>query len=198
MAEIGAIILAAGSGSRIGRTKQLLKIDGESLVRRTAQSAVDAGLRPIIVVTGSESDAVASELNGLGVTAAFNPIWANGIGSSIRCGVSELLKASAAVDAAVILLCDQPRLTADVLLRLIAAFQKAGKAAAACEFAGTVGPPCCFGRSLFSELAKIPDRDGAKKVLMVDRIRLTKIAWAEGAIDIDTPSDWERVRSEEG
>jgi molybdenum cofactor cytidylyltransferase len=192
MAEIGAIILAAGSGSRMGRTKQLLKIDGETLVRRAVLTAAEAGLRPIVVVTGADSETVECELNELEVTVAFNPTWARGMGSSIRCGIAALLKANPAIDGAAILLCDQPRVTSDLLRRLIVVFRESGKGAVACEYGGSVGPPCFFGPSTFGELVAIPDEQGAKKVLMANPARLTRFAWPEGVDDIDTPSDWQR------
>jgi molybdenum cofactor cytidylyltransferase len=193
MPEIAAVILAAGSGSRMGCAKQLLKIAGQSLVRRTVQAAIGAGFDPVIVVTGADSGAVAGELTDLDVVTAFNRSWKNGIGSSIRCGISALLAKRPAVDAAAVLLCDQPRLSTEILSRLITAFTNSGKRAAGCEYGGTVGPPCCFGRSVFSELSAIPDADGAKRVLLADPSRLTMIPWPEGTDDIDTPSDWERL-----
>ena len=195
MSSIAAIILAAGSGSRMGLTKQLLKIDGRSLVNRTAQAAIDAGLRPIIVITGADGDNVAGELVNLSLTIAHNQNWKNGIGSSIRHGISTLLATNPQVDAATILLCDQPRLTQDVVHTLIGAFSASDKPIAACEYGNSVGPPCCFDRELFAELSHIPDTDGAKKVLLRDPARLVKVSWPDGAEDVDTLEDWRRINS---
>jgi molybdenum cofactor cytidylyltransferase len=193
MLSIAAIILAAGSGSRMGLTKQLLKIDGESLIRRTAQAAIDARLDPIIVVTGSDAENVGDDLAGLSVTIAQNRNWKNGIGTSIRHGISTLLATNTQIDAATILLCDQARLTSEVLRNLIATFSASHKPIAACEYENTVGPPCCFNRETFAELSQIADTDGAKKVLLKDPSRLTKIPWPAGADDVDTPADWRRI-----
>jgi molybdenum cofactor cytidylyltransferase len=192
---VAAIILAAGSGSRMGLTKQLLKIDGQSLVRRTAQAAIDAKLDPIIMVTGADADNVAGHLANLPVTIAQNQNWKNGIGTSIRHGISTLLATNPQTDAATILLCDQPRLTPDILRNLIATFLASDKSIAACEYGNTVGAPCCFDREIFAELSQIADADGAKKVLLRDPARLTKIPWAAGADDVDTPEDWRRINS---
>ena len=195
MSSIAAIILAAGSGSRMGLTKQLLKIDGRSLVNRTAQAAIDAGLRPIIVITGADGDSVAGELVNLSLTIAHNQNWKNGIGTSIRRGISTLLATYPQVDAATILLCDQPRLTLDVLRNLISAYLASDKSIAACEYGNTVGPPCCFDHKIFAELSQIPDSDGAKKVLLRNPARLVRIFWPDGAEDVDTPDDWRRINS---
>jgi len=111
MPSIGAIILAAGGGSRMGRTKQLLRLGGQSLVRRAARAALDAGCRPAVVVIGSDSDAVAADIADLPVQSALNPRWSAGIGTSIRCGLSAVLAIDPSIAAVIVALCDQPRLS---------------------------------------------------------------------------------------
>ena len=192
MPSIGAIILAAGGGSRMGRTKQLLRIGGQSLVRRAARAALDAGCRPAVVVTGSDADAVAADVADLPVQCAFNPNWSAGIGTSIRCGLSAVLAIEPSIAAVMIALCDQPRLSADVLRDLIATWSTAGKPMAACGYAGTVGPPCCFASSMFDELSHLADADGAKRLLLADPASVATVPWPAGADDLDTPADWQR------
>jgi molybdenum cofactor cytidylyltransferase len=193
---IGAIILAAGSGSRMGLTKQLLKIDGQSLVRRTTKAAIDAGLS-IILVTGSDAENVAADLPNLPISIAHNPNWKNGIGTSIRAGISALASKTPAIKAATILLCDQPNLTADVIRQLASAWSESEKPIAACEYSETVGPPCIFDSSFFPALAKIPDTDGAKKILLANAASLIKIPWPQGAQDLDTPADWQHFKTKD-
>jgi len=189
MPSIGAIILAAGGGSRMGRTKQLLPIGGQSLVCRAARAALDAGCRPAVIVTGSDADAVTADIADLPVQSAFNPA---GIGTSIRCGLSAVLAIDPSIAAVIVALCDQPRLSADILGDLIAAWSAAGKPMAACGYAGTVGPPCCFDKSMFDQLSRLADADGAKRLLLVDPASVTTIPWPAGADDLDTPADWQR------
>ncbi|HEY1923410.1 MAG TPA: nucleotidyltransferase family protein [Tepidisphaeraceae bacterium] len=193
MTSIGAIILAAGSGSRMGRAKQLLQIDGESLVRRAARAAMDGGCSPVIVVTGAHADLVAPELIDLPVVQAFNSAWATGMGSSIRRGMAALLESDPAVAAVAILLCDQPGLSADVIRNLLSAWPASGKPMAACEYGDTIGPPCCFGAAMFGALGRIGDADGAKKLLLKDRENVLSIPWPDGQLDLDTPEDWRRL-----
>jgi molybdenum cofactor cytidylyltransferase len=193
MTSIGAIILAAGSGSRMGRAKQLLQIEGQSLLRRAVRAALDGGCSPVIVVTGAHADIVAPELADLPVIQAFNSAWAGGMGSSIRRGLAALLESEPSIAAAAMLLCDQPRLSADVLRNLLSAWQASGKPMAACEYGGTIGPPCCFGSTMFSALGRIGDADGAKKLLLADRKNVQTIAWPEGRYDLDTPEDLRRL-----
>ena len=192
MPSIGAIILAAGGGSRMGRTKQLLRVGGESLVRRAARAALDAGCRPAVIVTGSDSDAVAADIADLPVRSALNPQWSAGIGTSIRCGLSAVLAIDPSIAAVIVTVCDQPRLSPDVLRDLLASWSAAGKPMAACRYAGTVGPPCCFDKSMFEQLARLADADGAKRLLLADPASVATIPWPAGADDLDTPADWRR------
>jgi molybdenum cofactor cytidylyltransferase len=194
MTPIGAIILAAGSGSRMGRAKQLLQIGGQSLVRRAARAAIDGGCQPVVVVTGAHADAVAAELADLAVVQSFNPSWSAGMGTSIRSGLAALLKSDPVISAAVILVCDQPWLSAEVVRDLLSVWSAAGKPIAACEYAGTLGPPCCFDRAAFDALSRIADADGAKKLLLADPQNVQALAWPAGSDDLDTPEDLQRIR----
>jgi molybdenum cofactor cytidylyltransferase len=192
MPDVAAILLAAGGSSRMGRPKQLLRAVGQSLVRRAALAALDASCNPVIVVTGSQAESVSPEIADLPVTIQFNPRWSAGIGSSIRAGLSAVLSANPSVDATIFLLCDQPHLTANVLRDLISTWSQSGKPIAACEYSRTVGPPCCFAASIFDQLSRIPDPDGAKKILLANPDLVTSFSWPGGADDLDTPADWQR------
>lgn len=192
MTQIAAILLAAGDGSRMGRTKQLLRAGGQSLVRRAASAAIDAGCRPVIVVTGSSAEAIAAEIADLAVQTQFNPDWSAGIGTSIRRGLSSVLAKDPSIAAVILLLCDQPYLNSKILRDLITAWSAGGKPMAACEYAGTLGPPCCFAASMFDQLSRVADSDGAKRLLLANPAMVTSILWPQGAEDIDTPADWER------
>jgi thiamine-phosphate pyrophosphorylase len=190
--QIAAILLAAGGGSRMGRTKQLLRAGGQSLVRRAATAAVDAGCRPVTVVTGSDADGVAAEIADLAVQIQLNPDWSAGIGTSIRSGLSALMAKDPSVAAVILLLCDQPHLNSKILRDLMTAWSAAGKPMAACEYAGTLGPPCCFAASMFDQLSRVADSDGAKRLLLANPASVTPVPWPQGADDLDTPADWER------
>jgi molybdenum cofactor cytidylyltransferase len=192
MGSIGAIILAAGSGSRMGRPKQLLRIGGQSLVRRAARAAVDGGCSPVVVVTGAHAEEIGAELTDLAVSVKLNAAWSHGMGTSIRSGLSELLRGHPGISAAVILLCDQPFLSADVVRNVVSAWSDLGKPMAACDYGGAIGPPCCFGREMFDAIGRIGDADGAKKLLAANPAHLRTIQWPEGKEDLDTPEDWRR------
>ena len=194
MASIGAILLAAGSGSRMGRTKQLMQIGGQSLVRRAAVAAIDAGCQPVIVVTGADARVVADEISGLSAEAAHNPDWSRGMGTSIRRGLAAAVAKSPDLDAVVLLLCDQPHLTSKVIADLLAVWTAHGKPIAACRYGDTLGSPCCIGRSLFGDLANLADDEGAKRLIVSNSSDVTAIPWPQGIDDLDTPADWQRFQ----
>src|SRR3954453_7322887 len=105
---VGAVILAAGSSSRMGRPKQILRFGAESLLRRATRAAVDAGCSPVVVVTGANAEQSRGELERLPVEEVLNTRWETGMASSIRCGIERLLSVDADTEAAVLMLCDQP------------------------------------------------------------------------------------------
>src|SRR3712207_8160031 len=108
----------------MGRPKQTLSYRGESMLRRAALAALGAGCRPVVVVTGANAELSRSELEGLDVREVLNPVWETGMASSIRAGVEALTGADAS--AVVLLLCDQPHVTADVISRLVDAHRDGG------------------------------------------------------------------------
>jgi molybdenum cofactor cytidylyltransferase len=186
--KIGAIVLGAGGSVRMGQPKQLLRIDGQSLIRRAALAAIDGGCNPVIVVTGAESNRVTGELAGLSVWTIYHANWQAGMGSSLKKGLDELQKLGT-VSAVVVIVWDQPHMNAEIIRRLIDAWGQSGKSMAACAYGDSFGTPCCFGRSKFPELLRLPDCLGAKQVLSSDPDDLTQLPWPPGAIDLDLPDD---------
>ena len=188
---IAAVVLAAGGSTRLGRPKQLVPIDGEPLVRRAARAALDAGCRPVLVVIGAAAEAVGAAVADLPVLRVTNPRWADGVGTSIACGVS----AAAAHRPAgcIVLPCDQPRLTAGVLATLIERFRDGGFSAVACTYGGTTGSPVLFAPELFDRLAALTGDSGAKRALR-DCPTLQVVDFPGGDLDIDTDADLRRLK----
>jgi molybdenum cofactor cytidylyltransferase len=209
MRKIGAVVLAAGDSSRLGRPKQLVTFRGETLIRRVVRAAAEAGCDPVIVVLGAFIDAIRSELdiresrisssfaleNGTRAIVVENPAWRNGVGTSIRRGLEHLPES---IEAAVLLTCDQPFVDASIVSQLIAAGKKTGKPIVASSYAKTLGVPALFDRSLFEELRALPDTSGAKPRIEARRADTASIPFEEGAVDIDTPEDFERLNEKHG
>ena len=196
--KVGAIVLAAGGSNRFGRlgadpsagrAKQLLVYKGETLVRRAARAGLSVR-GPVVVVVGRDPEKIANELLGLPVTVVPNDHWENGIGGSLRCG----LEALPACDAVVVLTCDQPRVDPEVIGRLVAAWQKSGKTVVASAYAGTLGVPALFGAKFFAALHSLPNDKGAKSIIATHPDEVVSVPFEEGALDIDTPADYERLK----
>lgn len=193
LAGVGAVILAAGSSSRMGSPKQTLQFHGESLLRRSALAALGAGCRPVIVVTGAHSELSRRELNGLNVREVLNTRWETGMASSIRAGVEGLISADADVAAAVFILCDQPHVTADVISGLVAAHLATGRPVIASTYGGSFGVPALFSRTLFAELTRLEGRSGAKEVINRHASEAHFLPFQGGEVDVDTPDDFSRL-----
>lgn len=195
---VGAVILAAGSSSRMGSPKQLLQFRGESLLRRAARAALDAGCRPVVVVTGAHAELSRRELDSLDVREASNPCWETGMASSIAAGLETLVSADANVTAAVFLLCDQPHVTADVLSGLAAAHRATGSPVIASTYGGSFGVPALFDKSLFDELAQLEGKAGAKQVIERHASEACFLPFRGGEVDVDTPDDFSRLIAASG
>ncbi|RZK90347.1 MAG: nucleotidyltransferase family protein, partial [Hymenobacter sp.] len=128
-AIVGLLLLAAGSSSRLARPKQLLPYQGQTLLRHAAEVAVASPCRPLVLVTGALHDELLPEIEGLPFHVVRNDNWADGMGGSIAAGLQELETASEGpkVDAVVVMLCDQPLLTEDIIGQLIVQFQATGQ-----------------------------------------------------------------------
>ncbi|ADO75955.1 nucleotidyltransferase family protein [Stigmatella aurantiaca] len=189
--KVGAVVLAAGGSSRLGQPKQLLHHEGRTLVRRTTETALAAGLSPVVVVLGAHREAVAAELAGLPVHPVHNPDWAAGMGGSLRVGLRALPPES--VDAALVVLCDQLRVDAPHLSALVDTFSRTQSPIVASGYAGARGVPVLFSRTLFAELEALAPEEGARRVIAREPSRVVEVALAGGAEDVDTAADLARL-----
>jgi molybdenum cofactor cytidylyltransferase len=191
--QIGAVILAAGGSSRFGRPKQLILLRGKSLIRHIIDAACEAGCSPVVIVVGSDDEKLHRELDRACIVRVQNKQWQRGIGSSIRCGIRQLMKSAPDVEASLLLVCDQPAVDARVIERLIALRETTGKSIVASSYANTLGVPALFTRSVFGELLSLEDEAGAKSIILRNPERVAQFQFPEGEIDVDTWSDWQKL-----
>ncbi len=184
--NITAVILAAGGSSRLGRPKQLVQFHGQSLLRRAAETACGSRADEVLTVLGRDAPGMRSDLDGLRVRVLENPLWRDGIGSSIRHAIASLSPAS---DGALLMVCDQPRLTVGHLNALIDAFGRAPERPVASAYGGSAGVPALFPRTLFGELLLLKGDRGAKRVLLAHAEELVTLPWPDGTLDVDTAPD---------
>lgn len=194
--DIGAVILAAGSSSRMGSPKQVLRFRGDSLLRRAALAALGAGCRPVIVVTGAHAELSRRELDGLDVRDVLNTRWETGMASSIRVGVEGLVEADANTAAAVLMVCDQPHATAEIISLLTDAHRVTGKPVIASTYGGSFGVPALFSRALFAELTRLEGHSGAKEVIQRHASESHFLHFQGGEVDVDTPDEFSRLTAE--
>ena len=199
MRNVAAIVLAAGKASRYraadpeAATKVAALYKGEPMVRRAACAALNAGVSPVVVVTGCEPQAVRDALAGLDVTFAHNGHYESGIASSVHTGIAALPDTT---EAAFVMLGDMPLVDAKLLQSLDAARLAAGNADAVLPVhGGQRGNPVLMGRSLFAEAMALTGDEGARKLLRNSSLTIVEVEAGEGAVvDIDTP---EALRSAE-
>jgi molybdenum cofactor cytidylyltransferase len=156
-----------------------------------------AGCRPVIVVTGAHSELTRREFDGLDVREVLNTSWEAGMASSIRAGVEGLIGEDADVAAAVLLLCDQPHVTIDVISSLVAAHRATGRQVIASTYGGSFGVPALFGRTLFAELTRLEGTAGAKEVIRRHTRDGHFLPFPRGEVDVDTPDDFSRLIAED-
>lgn len=185
------LLLAAGSSSRMGQSKQLLSIKGQPLLVRAAHAAIDSGCENVVVVLGAHEQVHREAIAHLPVHTVHNPDWEKGMGSSIKAGLGYLLSRAPATGAVIIMVCDQPLLTAAHLRTIRNKFKETQRAVIASAYAGTCGVPALFSRELFDNLLRIKDEAGAKKIILEHKESLLEIDFPEGAVDLDTPDDYE-------
>ena len=190
--NIAVILLAAGASARLGRPKQLLMYQGQTLLCRAAETAVVAGCQPIVVVTGAQHGALLPELAGLPVQVAHCAAWAGGMGASIQTGLAALENqpAGAAPTAAIVLLCDQPLVTPALLRQLAATHAATERPIVAAAYAGTVGVPVLFGAAALPRLRALPAAAGAGQLLKQHPELVATVSFEGGAVDVDTEAQY--------
>ena len=191
MSDVAAIVLAAGASVRMGRNKLLLELGGETVVGRAARTAKEAGMDPVVVVTGHEREAVEAALHGLDCRTVFNPDHAAGQHTSLRAGIAALGNDPA---AAMVALADMPFVTAAMMRTVADRYHDTGAPLVLSRYGGeTVAPPMLYDRRLFGELLDV-DRRCGRAVARRHRAAAVVVDWPGAALrDLDHPDDYTRV-----
>lgn len=190
---IAAIVLAAGRSSRMGpQHKLLLPLGGRPLVAYAVAAACASHAAQVVVVLGHAAAQVGAALPVGRHQVAVNRAYADGMASSLHVGVRTLAPKTT---GAVILLADQPLVTAALIDRLLAAARALPDAILATSYAGQRGNPVYFPRALFAELLAVTGDEGGRTVIARHRdlMQLVSAAHAEAALDVDAPGEYERL-----
>lgn len=189
---IAAVVLAAGRSTRMGRPKLSLELAGRPVIGHVIAHVRQSRCGLIVVVVGGDADRVSAGVQSPDIQIVRNERYAEGMGTSIAAGISALPPDA---EAAVIVLGDQPRVTAASIDALIDAYRATGKPLVASRYRDARGAPTLLGRALFDEARRLGGDVGGRALIdrhpeMVVEVLLSP----ELAADLDTPEDLARLR----
>lgn len=194
------IILAGGASTRFGQPKQLLDWKGQPFVRAVTRTALDAGLSPVVVVTGSHAGRVARAVDDLPVIIVKNDEWQSGQATSIKAGLRALrdpLPMDQSIGGAVFLLTDQPQVTTAVVRALVERHAQGLYPIVAPMVIDRRANPVLFDRVTFPDLMSLEGDVGGRAVFHKHRVEY--LPWHDDRLllDVDTPEMYRRLISDE-
>jgi molybdenum cofactor cytidylyltransferase len=194
-ARVSAVILAAGTSSRMGQPKQLLRLGETTMLVQTIENTFAAALDEVILVLGSSAETTQRHLpNTLlrSLKIVFNHAYERGIAGSLRIGLSAVDPAS---HAALIVLGDQPFVQPQTVRRIVHEYRQSGARIAIPTYQEQRGNPVLLDRSLFSEALALEGDTGCRVIFSrhLDEIVNVKVEDPGVLLDIDDPADYQRL-----
>jgi len=186
----GIIILAAGSSSRLGKPKQNLIYQGETLLQHALSAAIDSGCKPIVLVLGANKEVIIPQIANETVSVVYNANWEQGMSTSIHTGITELKKTED-INSVLIMLCDQPFVDVGLIKNILQKHTESRKGIVACAYNDTLGVPVLFDKKYFDDLLALKGHEGARKLLTAYAADIAVVDFVKGAVDIDTIGDYE-------
>ncbi len=183
---IFAAVLAAGRSSRFGSTKQAVELGGLPLVQRAMATAAEVCESRVVTVIGHDRATVFRAVSTQSGFVVVNEDYENGIGTSIAAAARACRRCA---DAMMVVLADQPLVTAEHLQALIDAWSGAEDEIVATAFANTEGPPVLLPSRTFDDLCLLSGDKGAHGLFCDVRFQLKTVRFEPAAVDIDTPAD---------
>lgn len=181
-----AIVLAAGASRRLGTPKQLLNVDGETLLHRAARIALATAPAQTLVVLGANAAAMREAVADLDVRSVVCDDWQRGQSASLQAGVSAL---EDGIEGVLVLLCDQVGLDAAHANTLLQAWHDEPTRAVASAYADVIGVPAVLPRAWFADVLRLQGDRGARDLLRRRDAEVVKITAPALARDVDTPRD---------
>ena len=193
MAELPVLLLAAGASIRMGQPKQLLPWGDKTLIEHQVRLLVQTG-NPVFAVLGSNYEMIIPLIEKLKVKIIINNDWESGMGSSVACGVSSLLRDLPYPSGVLITLLDQPLILAEHFRRMISEFIPGNQQIiASASQSGWIGVPALFDRHYFEDLITLNGDRGARKIIDNNLSKVTTIICEESLEDMDTPESYRKI-----
>jgi molybdenum cofactor cytidylyltransferase len=175
----------------MGMPKQLLPIQGISLLRHLAEIAIASICDTVVVILGANAQQIRPEISDLPLQIIENQDWQAGMGTSISSGLATLLEREPALNAVLILVCDQPFVSTELIDRIVEVHRSDSSQIVATSYLNTVGVPALFSDRYFPELLQLNADAGARKIIQRHLHETHTIAFPKGVIDLDTPDDYQ-------
>jgi len=193
--KLAGIILAAGMGTRMGATKQLLPLGGRPVLEKVVESGLAVDLTPLVLVLGHGADKILDRVDVSLARVVVNPGYRNGMSSSIKTGLAAI---ESQCDGAMFLLGDQPLVTSSILKTLIQFYTtlaNKNQAIVIPTFQGKQGNPVIFGSHFFPELNRLTGDVGGRSLFKSHKKKIIHLPVETNAIcfDLDTPEDYKRL-----
>lgn len=188
--RIAGIVLAGGGAKRFGSSKQILAWRGKSFVEQVVSTALEAGLSPVIVVTGAYHDQVVTLLNNETVQVIHNLDWESGQSSSVKSGLKAL---PAEIGGTIFLLVDQPHVSETLIRALVELHSSTLAPIIAPLVKGQRANPVLFDRDTFPDIATLQGDQGGRALF--SRYPVRWLEWQDESVllDVDSPKDYQRL-----
>ena len=186
------LLLAAGNSSRMGKPKMLLPFTGKTLLQHSIDEIKKISDQKLLVITGCYHSLLKEQLQQQQILFFQNDHWQEGMASSIGAGMKYILQYFPDAVNVMILVCDQPFISAGLFQEMITKKAELAKGIIACKYNDTTGVPVLFDKKYFARLAILKGDVGAKKLVQQFVEDTAVIDFPEGAADIDTPEDYEK------
>jgi molybdenum cofactor cytidylyltransferase len=195
--QVAVVVLAAGGSTRMGQPKQLLEVDGQALLRRTVQTALNSDANWVLVTLGNQAQSCLNALEGLDCSLVTVGDWQHGLSRSILRALGQVQEHNSLTnsespwyDAVLFVPCDLPQLSVEHLNALMSVYQNTNASIVASQFGEVLGVPALFDAAIWPEFEVLSGDEGARKIIRQSPERVKAIAFASGAIDLDTPQDY--------
>ena len=187
------VLLAAGSSSRLGEPKQLLMYNGKSLLHQVISVANETNINPLLVVLGANYPVLSKKIDKHKAILVFNKDWQTGMASSIVTGLNFVIEKYPLTDGVIIMMCDQPFVSATLLNNLITTQKQTNKPIVCSSYQNTLGAPALFHKNIFPQLLQLKGDTGARKIILQHADDVATVLFLKGNIDIDTPEDYKNL-----